>query len=164
MLRKAESAARGRGIKPPAPAARLIGMGQAGEGFVEIRRAGGGRAKGVRDDVIAQARAKRAGIAEEIDLDRRGAQGQDRRARVPRESFQVYEDVDAVAVNRLRGLRVGKRANVSEMVESPHKPGAHRLAVIRAIGISVGFETRAVMRFEHFDQEQRRRVVVKIIR
>ncbi len=133
------------------------------EGLGEIIRGVSRGHEAVRQDIIAQARTKGAGIAEKIDLHRRGTQGQDRGPRILGEAFQVDQDIDGVAVNGLRRLQVRKRTDIDETIKGPQKPGPHRATVVRAIGIGADLEHRMVMRLKRLDQQQRGRMVMEII-
>ena len=117
----------------------------------------------VRNDVVAQAGAKGAGIAEKIDLNRRGPQGHDRRPRSLGEPLQINQNVDLIAVNGARRFRICQPFDGSEMVKGLDQSSAHRLPVVETVGIGMGRELRAVMGFQHFDDQERRGVIVEII-
>ena len=84
----------------------------------------------IRDDVVYEISAGRAGEAEIADLNRSCTAGKDADARVPGVAHQIDGDVHIEVAQQPGGVRVGLSRHIDEAIEAPDQPFADRTVVI----------------------------------
>ena len=118
----------------------------------------------IGDDVIDEIGAHGSGIAEIAHLDRRGTMGENARAAIEREAFEIDRDVDLELVKQLRRLVIAARTDFVEPVEAGDESRAHVAAVVGPERHSQHFEAGAVVQLEQLRHQKRRRVPMEISR
>ena len=143
----------------------LIRVRHADDVLVVIGLRTGRQNEVVGDDVVDEGRAHGSRIAEKVDLDRSRAERHDFGAGSTRVALEIDQDVDLVFLDFIGGVLVGEVLEVVACVEGRDDPVPDQGAVVEVLGrIAVDLGSVAVAEFEEFDEKQRGRVIVEVVR